>query len=451
MERMQVILVDLDHTLIDHELTLQVVAQELNARFAGSTDTSDFGDVYLGLLKHWDLLCRLGLPNFRRNWLHPEIIGSVLAICRREVAPDIHPDWVSLLENNSKREEKDLVHFRMRLSEKTASLFAERAFRQEVERFIEHVESLDTLFPLCYGAESFLARAKEVGAIVYIVTEGDRKVQERKFRHLQLQRWVPYRRFITTDDLCHPPQLTELRALLKIIERKLLLNECSFPLPSQPISKLVKRNISLHEELRHALNRVPFLDQVAMLERLHQAVSGLVYFLSGARLKAHPSFFRFLLHSIWRDPLDPQKGFKMVFENTPLPAREVKLSVAGDRYDVDLYPVIALFGPTAITVRIRRGKYRDTYTSEQLECLNAPLPTFSCNNLDEATKYLTDTVVWSNAQWLMPPPLLSESMGHLRQDLEVCLMFPQESAPYIVANSILLFETRNLKEKRNVR
>jgi len=447
---MQVILVDLDHTLIDHELTLQVVARELDAKFAGSTITSDFGDVYLGLLKHWDLLCRLGLPNFRRNWLHPQIIGSVLAICQREIAPDIYPGWVSLSQGNSMRDGKDLVRFRIHLSEKTASLFAQRAFRQEVERFIEHVESLDRLLPLCYGAESFLARVKEMGAIVYIVTEGNRKVQERKFRHLQLERWVPHRRFITTDDLCHPPKLNELRALLKIIERELLLNECSSPFPSQPTTKLVERNIPLNEELRHALNQVPFLDQVAMLERLHQAVSGLVYFLSGARLKAHPSFFRFLLHSIWRCPLDPRKGFKMVFENTPLPARELKLSVVGDRYDVDLYPVIAIFGSAAITVRIRRGKYRDTYTSEQLECLNVPLPTFSCNNLDEVTEYLTDMALWSNTQWLVPPPLLSEPTGHLRQDLEVCLMFPQESAPYIVANSILLFETRNLKEKRNV-
>ena len=323
MQRIQVILVDLDHTLVDHELTLQTVAQELNAVFARSSKDPDFGDVYLGLLKQSDLLCRLGLPDFRRNWLHPELIGSVLAICRRETAPDIYPDWTNLSDGDSKTEEENLVRFRMRLYRKLASLLGERVRKQEVGQFIEHVESLDTLFPLCYGAESFLARTKDAGAIVYIVTEGDRRVQRRKFRRSQLQSWVPYGRFITTDDLCDPPQLAELRILLRTIERELLLNGCSFPLSRQPYSVVVERNMRLHNELRHALNQVSFLDQVPMLVRLHQAVSRLIRFLSGPRLKAHPSFFRFLVRSICHNPLDPRTGFKMVFQNSPLPTTRI--------------------------------------------------------------------------------------------------------------------------------
>lgn len=437
-ECIRAVFVDLDHTLLDHETTLQAVAAALDAEFPLSHDCLSPGATYLQLLDWWEPLSRLGLPSIRRRWLHPRTIANVLAICDRSTRPDIYPSWITVSAGIAESTGSWPPDFVPRLLSKTASLWRDSDTRGRIGAFVERVGRSDEIYHSFHDADAFLATLADTSLLTYVVTEGSGVVQHGKYTGLGLDKWIAPNMFLTSDDFHRPPELTVARSLLSMVEVQLQLRESSPHIFHRPTERTLERQAYLSEQIERALGDASSLERIAALGRLHRALAGLIAFLSSARLKSHPSFYRFLLHSLWRQPRDPRLGFRSVFAGLPLPDRELRLAVVGDRYDTDLYPLLSVFGQGVITVRLRRGRHLQTYLPDELEHLGVPSPTLSCDGLEEAARFLTDQDSWSGIEPLEPPALVPEADGNLRDSLRACLVFPEGSVPRKVATAALM-------------
>lgn len=463
MKETRVTLIDLDHTLVDHTSILNVVAQRISEHPLFTASGVSPYDIYQGLLSDWSVIRNLGFSDLRRLWLSREILLITLAICRQDLWPDLLKQWEDLQRSLNEdaidtiarlnRESADAkssirvcssakaTEFGILLAEKVARLSEDAATMQAIGALVDDISSLDGLFSMYPDAEDFLHDVSNLdGHVLYIVTEGDQYIQRLKFQRLRLDRYVTAQRFVTTNDLCHPPQLRELEMLAAVLcerlgdERRYRRARYGRRVVS---AQIVRAWQQANQHVEYGFARAGESDPVAFFDKALEAVRFLAGRISAARLKAHPAFLPLLIHSIWRSPSDPRQGFRQVFSGAPLPPRRLKVAAVGDRYDVDLYPTLRLFGDAAITVRLRQGKYDKEYLADDLAALSKPTPTATFDSLRDAKQMLMGNDVWARARTIHPPSLAS-LVPEAASDsyLDLCLLFPEDSAAHRVAASI---------------
>ncbi len=440
-----------------------MVAQVIADHPLFKVSTLNSHDVYLALVSNWRFFHNLGFADFRRLWLSGEVLWATLAICREDIWPPIYSRWhdieralgqaAATTDTGASQESADAksiwqlsaspeaTELGVLLAEKIAMVSRDRITANAVGGLMHDLSNHPGLFSIYPDASNFLQNlSQRDGHTLYIVTEGDEFIQRLKFRRLGLERYIALRRLVTTDDLCHPPQLRQLRTLATVLEER--LGRESNPRRTRygrhstsPRTALERQRASQHVEF--ALANAGTSDPLAFLDSALAAVRFLAGRISIVRLKGHPAFLPLLIHSIWRSPSDPHKGFRQVFSNAPLPPRRLKLAVVGDRYDADLYPALSLLGDAAITVRLRRGKYEREYLGDDLAAERKPSPTATFETLRDAKQMLTDERVWARARPVDPPSLASLVPEPCVDFwLGLCLLFPEDSAAHRVAASI---------------
>lgn len=432
----RILLIDLDYTLVNHEFTLQSVAKELNKAFVATNERGALpGTVYLQVVQHWEIFYRAGAQDYRRDWLSPDLIAIVLALCERKVEPDLFPTWLQLLGEGQNLDPAAIGRFCQLLASKKLAMLAEKGLETSIRRLIARLMSQSDLFQLYPDVYPFFAAGQESSYTPYVVTDGNRRVQRNKFRRLGLGRWIPVRRVVTTDDLLHLPYLRNLSGLKKLIWRELALPGVrTAPLAE---SDVIEERLHLVGQLQYAIRGVNPLNRVSFLESLCRAVDTVILLLTITRSKVHTSFYPFLLNAISRNPLDPVQGFKALFNAPKIEPVSYQIAVMGDRYDTDIYPVTKIHQNGVFSIRLKRGKYIRDYPDSELLKQGMTPPSVRCASLSTAARYLQDEKVWMRLPILRPPSMLQDLMVDTEADLRLCCSFPEQSPLYKIARALL--------------
>jgi FMN phosphatase YigB (HAD superfamily) len=397
---LDIVMVDIDHTLFDADRPRDQAARRALATLLPSSEVDATMMVYDAVVRRWRLFVAMGYPNFRQVYDLPEHLGIVLRL--HEASKGITPadrclwdDWSAVAAATAPVETAAPFHH----TDRAAEVGARRAARSAAgRRLAAALAETDVSFGRLVEASALISpRAFEMRAYadllpffavvsakkrVYLVTEGDDRIQSLKADALGLARYVPTERILSTSVASDP---CGVRAELDAIEASADATDAT-----------------------------------------KQAVRFLRRWLDRFAVKSNPEFYARVLQAICFDPENPRSALESMAYPAPLQWQKAGLRAAmvGDRYDSDVYPLTSQFGRGVLTVRVRRGKYGDTHVAPPARLA----PTVTVPDLAGAAAFLTDERNWRAAKPITYPRIARRTdPDRIAAALSVTRGFPADS------------------------
>jgi len=366
--------IDLDLTLFDYT-TIRRKATCTALRSMGfKRPTMALRYIDSALVEYGDILVELGFPNFRRAWNTREFFAIAILLHSNSRSHTLHKmlEQIHLQVTNA---EQDTINgrqspFSTRWKRRQLLLSGARdnsfeRLPQEVKDMLESDKSFRLIENAVFVFNEYLYKnmheysgAKEVedkfdecGFEFYVVSEGDPKIQKEKLSLLPTG--TRTLRSFVSGECCRSEELLEL-----------LWNV--------------------------AISREDCYSNTIASDRTFSAL-GVVYDEVFEYSIKTPAFFRKVLQTLLL-PVEKQEdffhGFRWLSPADVDVSDSVSLLAVGDRYEKDLLPAIQAF-ESIITIRLRMGKYRATYSNEMLKKLTLPKPSATIRSLLEVIRIIS--------------------------------------------------------------
>ncbi len=432
MRHLRLVLVDLDHTIVDHASTLTRLSDRLSAMLPQSGRGPSPGEAYLLIHEKHDVLWNLGLIDIRRHWLSFQAFLLTMCLCNREMGPDIFP----LLRDLREGDDDSAVSLAHLTLQKAQALINVPETREHLSQLLTQAYEDQSLIGAYGDHDDLFSSLGDLLDTTYIYSEGYRKLQLLKFTRIGLDRWVPPSRLVTTDDLVPREMLQGLRIYEHTIRRYLGASHSEALLRSAPASsqRRMAMNLLASNQIKRALDAASIVGHARDLERLLQALLTLQSLLATTTQKSNQRFLRAFLNAVEADPSSPATVAQTFLD--PPEACRFKIVLVGDRYDTDMYPILAMYGDDAVSIRVRRGKYSEQQPASELHAENLPPPTFEVPDLHGVRDLCVDSRTWDRIPWVAPPAWLPENQSAEREALEPLLSLPPTALPRVIVEAI---------------
>jgi FMN phosphatase YigB (HAD superfamily) len=441
------VMVDLDHTLFDADAPRDGAARIALGRFLPAAAVEDALTVYNQVVSQWRLFVELGYGNFRQVYDLPANLAIALALFEsaRSDPRQLWADWTALttrLADAVARRRAGVVAPRtLDRIETAASRQALRsaaggrfaaAIADAVHRLTEAVgpatlaEAAAGLNPIRYEARPYEDAASFFEAVsghrlIYIVTEGDDSTQWQKVQTLGLDRYVSYDHLLSSYAAADPLGVqAELAGLTTLVEMVSEAPEAGTALIGDHDSG---------RDLGHFLTVRGAHDDGQIdrhLDELRQALGFLRRWLARFRTKVDQVFYARALQAIVAEPAAPRRALEGLRypSQAEWTASGLRVAMVGDRFETDVYPLTSQFGDGVLTVRLRRGKYRDSFTEPPPELA----PTLATTSLDAAAAWLAEDGNWAGLEPIRYPRVAERSdLRELSVVLRVTADLPEQS------------------------
>lgn len=363
----RVIFIDLDLTLFDYEAAREEGAEVALRELPLAVPMSDLVRIYKRIVNHWAAFDLLGFPNMRHIW-NEEIIYYLTYLLASEFFVDRSLELFELLaeiemiENQSSQTQ--VLFERSKIGrdfmEALRLVQTDVQLQQDVRRaYIQFEKATEQLEPFKETREVLTTLSKIEGYHVYVVTEGDSRIQWEKIEKLGLQDLVSSTSLIVADEY------TNLHFLL---------------------NSLYRANNQLRLQLSG--NRS---EERLKLER--ETIKFCQRFLRYFRRKKDGHFYRHALHIAVKNMYGQRN--EMEFDNVAATVwdnlRPIKVATVGDRLTNDILPLLQLLGSDKLlSVHMLFGKYMDEKIPE-----GSPSPDFTITRLIKARNILLQDRFWS--------------------------------------------------------
>jgi phosphoglycolate phosphatase-like HAD superfamily hydrolase len=436
VDELRAAFVDLDHTLVNHTETLRRMAARVGDVLELPPGSPPAGELYASLHRNRDWLWGMGVVDPRRFWLSREVLLTVAAIARRDVEPDLWPAWQAA-DRCGAVDDPTAVRLATELLAKCSAMLERDDCRARIDRAYRALWDDPTLVVAHDDIPELMNALGDAGAQTYIVTEGDAALQALKFERVGLVRWVARDRLVTTDDVALVGPAAPLLQYESTISRVMGVDNEQLigTLTTGPPERARAERLRAMALLRRVLAETPALVESLRLEELREGIRELYRVLTDAGAKSHPRFMRLLLNGLVREPARPLAGLRAILSGGR-PVCRLQLLTIGDRYDLDLYPLMRLYGDRVLSIHIRRGKYQSQdWEAERIEA-GVPAASIEVRDFRGIAKSLP-TTIWRRAEWVDAPAIIAEHEKDTRLAVSRCLSFPAESPPHALASAVL--------------
>jgi len=413
----RVVFLDLDLTLFDYSSAREEGAKKALKELPLEISISEAIEIYKSIIDRWAALELLGFPNLRRIWNDKIVYYLIYLLASKNFLYRSKEIFELLTEIERKDNDSSLARALIEKSDTGQDFFealelakADVQLQQSIRRAYLHFEkATEQLRPFNETRDILSTLSKIEGYHIFVVTEGDSKIQWEKIEKLGLQDLVSPTSLIVTDELSNQPFLCNSIAQTEN-HTKLLLNKTG----SIERVRLEKENIRFCQNLYK-------------------------YF----HLKKDGHFYRHALHIAARNILGQRN--EKVFDNVSATMwdqmRPIKVATVGDRYINDIFPLMQLLGPNnLLSIHLLYGKYIDEKVPN-----DSPNPDFTATRLIKARNILLQDKSWSTKGPIKRPRHLGID---LTEDEIISVLIGLAMTPSIASISEALLEDRGFSERK---
>lgn len=223
----KVLLMDLDFTLFDYRKVRKKGAKYAIELMNLNIPIKKALRLYNLIVKHSSVFTVFGLPNFRHLWNDPKLYAILMAMCymdekslsrlfaeianieRKMKDLEVKTENKAVWNPGNTLLKSEIYEFFNIMQKIERDDFAHKIINKAVEGF----EKMTNKIQLYSDAENFILEILNAGIEIYIITEGDPKIQMEKCRKLNLERLIDLNKIIVIDQKTSTSFLQVLKAI----------------------------------------------------------------------------------------------------------------------------------------------------------------------------------------------------------------------------------------------